>query len=549
MIDLLIRLPDNTTQTIQTIPGITAQNIIKDIRTENPILACFINNEPERLDTPIIQSCTIDLFDMRNNYANMSYQSGLTLLYLEAIRCVLGDVKVTIENSLSKGLFTTVKMNVTDEIVEEIHTKMKELVKKDLPFYESPLSYKELLKQFSEKKRYDTVSLLQSSPHVNNARMVAFGETQDVAYIHQLPSSKYFTDFELVRYRHGIILRFPTQSHPSSLLPYEEQKLLYEAFAEESQWEKLMGVKYAADLNHAMSKDRKEIYMMSEALHEKKIANIAERIKQENKRIILIAGPSSSGKTSFAKRLCIQLQVAGLKPLYLGTDDYFVDRKYLVPDKNGDLDFETIKAVDIELFTAQMNDLLAGKSVDIPQFDFITGEKIFGNRITKIDNTMPIVIEGIHALNPEMTKGIADSEKFKLYISPLTSLNIDAHHRVPTTDARMLRRLVRDYRTRARSAQNTIHDWASVRRGEDQWIFPFCLEADAFFNSSTIYELSVLKKYAEPLLRMIPRDAKEYPEAMRMLAFLQFFKIAEDDSEIANNSIIREFIGGSILID
>ena len=272
-------------------------------------------------------------------------------------------------------------------------------------------------------------------------------------------------------------------------------------------------------------------------------------IPNEKKRIILIAGPSSSGKTSFAKRLCIQLRVCGLRPLYLGTDDYFIDRKDLIPDEKGNIDFETIKALDIDLFTSQMNDLLAGKEVDLPAFDFISGEKKYGSRITKIDASMPIVIEGIHGLNPMLTEGIPEKEKFRIYISPLTSLNIDAHHRIPTTDARMLRRLVRDYRTRNRSAAQTIHDWPSVRRGEDKWIFPYCDDADAFFNSSAIYELSVLKKYAEPLLHSISKGQEEYSEARRMLDFLKFFRTIDDVHEIAINSILREFIGGSILVE
>ena len=271
-------------------------------------------------------------------------------------------------------------------------------------------------------------------------------------------------------------------------------------------------------------------------------------IHHRGKRIILIAGPSSSGKTSFAKRLCIQLRVIGLKPLYLGTDDYFIDRKDLPVGPDGKKDLESLHAVDINLFTSQMNDLLAGKKVDLPTFEFVQGIKEYGKRITSIEAGQPIVIEGIHALNPALTEDIPEDVKFRIYISPLTQLNLDEHHRVPTTDARMLRRLVRDYRTRGRSAAETIDDWPSVRAGEEVNIFPYNSQADVFFNSQAIYELAVLKKYAEPLLKGIKVSQPEYSEAQRMLEFLSFFVPLKDESCIANNSIVREFIGGSVLV-
>jgi len=550
MIHLKIILPDGEVHEKDASVGIRPSDLIRQYDGKYPILACRVNQKNKRLDKPLTKDCTVHLLDMRDNYANMSFQSSLTLLYLEAVRRVLGPkAKVTIANSLSKGLFTTINTNVTDELVQKIEDTMHEIVREDLPFAERHLSRNELIVHMKELHRSETVRLLESAPSLDEARLVKFGGVEDVAYIHQLPSARYLCCFELVHYRYAIILRFPPQSHPDGIVPFAEQKLLYDAFSEETEWEKLLNISYAADLNEAMVKERRETIMLSEALHEKKIAMIAQRIANEKKRIILIAGPSSSGKTSFAKRLCIQLRVCGLRPLYLGTDDYFIDRKDLIPDEKGNIDFETIKALDIDLFTSQMNDLLAGKEVDLPAFDFISGEKKYGSRITKIDASMPIVIEGIHGLNPMLTEGIPEKEKFKIYISPLTSLNIDAHHRIPTTDARMLRRLVRDYRTRNRSAAQTIHDWPSVRRGEDKWIFPYCDDADAFFNSSAIYELSVLKKYAEPLLHSISKGQEEYSEARRMLDFLKFFRTIDDVHEIAINSILREFIGGSILVE
>ncbi|MDO4746575.1 MAG: nucleoside kinase, partial [Bacillota bacterium] len=264
---------------------------------------------------------------------------------------------------------------------------------------------------------------------------------------------------------------------------------------------------------------------------------------------ILIAGPSSSGKTTTAKRLCIQLRVNGLDPLYLGTDDYFINRELLSVGPDGKIDFEGLDVLDIELFNSNMNDLLAGKEVDLPEFDFLEGKKIYGKRITRINENQPIVIEGIHALNGKLTEYIDDEEKFKIYISPFTQLNIDAHNRVPTTDARMLRRMVRDFKYRGKSAAGTLEQWSQVRAGEDKNIFPFNDEADVVLNTALVYELAVLKKYAQPLLESVQPEEPEYSEAVRMLKFLRFFEVIEDESPIPNNSIMREFIGGSIFVE
>jgi uridine kinase len=278
------------------------------------------------------------------------------------------------------------------------------------------------------------------------------------------------------------------------------------------------------------------------------VAYIADRIAREKKRVVLIAGPSSSGKTTFARRLCIQLKVNGLDPLYLGTDDYFVEREASPLDAYGERNFEDIEALDLGLFNDHMNALLRGEVVDLPRYDFYLGKKVFGERLTRGKPGQPFVIEGIHGLNRLLTGGIADKEKFRIYISPLTALNIDDHNRIPTTDVRLLRRMIRDHQFRGNGAEKTISTWHKVRAGEDKNIFPFSGEADVLFNSAYIYELSVLKKYAMPLLDAIPEDAEEFSEAYRLRRFLQFFAVIEDDSAIVNNSILREFIGGSIFV-
>lgn len=550
MIHITVTTMDGTAYENTYNEGITPAEIAGMVPHPYDVFSCRIDNENKRLDEPLYKDCRLELLDMRDNYANMSYQSSLVFLYVSAVHEVLKDkADVIIANSLSKGLFTTVGVRVDDGLVKEIETRMKQWVEEDVPFEEIACSEKELEECLLFDRHKERRRLLASSDAMDSARLYRFKDQEDLFYMHLLPSSGYLKYFELRRYRTGILLRFPEQRNPDVIPVYKEQKLLYEAFSEETLWEHLLNIDFAADLNESMQERCREVIMVSEALHEKKIAEIAGRIADEKKRIILIAGPSSSGKTSFARRLSVQLQVCGLKPLYLGTDDYFVNRGDMRPDETGKVDFEALEAVDTNLFAEQMNALLQGRTVDIPVYDFIEGKKKYGTRITSIKPSQPIVIEGIHGLNPKLTENIADSEKFRIYISPLTSLNIDAHHRVPTTDARMLRRIIRDNRTRGKSASDTINSWKDVRNGEEKWIFPYNDTADVFFNSSLIYELSVLRKYAEPLLLNIPKEDSAYPEAQRMLDFIRFFAPVPDDTCIVSNSILREFIGGSILVD
>ena len=554
MLELEILFPDGKAFW-ETYEGpITLRQILKIHKEDHryPILAATFNNLDIRLNETVSASGRVEFFDLRTPYANMSYQSSLTFLYIKAVHDIFGkSVKVTIANSLSKGLFTVIHTSgVNDKKAQEIEERMRELVAADIPIEEKTMTKDEAIVYVRENGDKDALRLLRSAPDLNKVYACSLDDERSLFYTHLLPSTRYIKLFDIHRYRNGVIFRFPHPSDPSSIPPYEHQKILYDAFSEETHWGRLMGVSTSAELNELINKNEyRDLIMLSEALHERKINDIALAIRESDRRIILIAGPSSSGKTTFAKRLCIALRVLGIRPLYLGTDDYFINRADMIPDEFGNLDFESIDAVDIDLFTDHMNELLAGQKVDIPEFNFITGEKEFGKRITSIDRTQPIVIEGIHGLNPKLTEGIDDDEKFRIYISPLTQINLDMNHRVPTTDVRMLRRMIRDYRTRGRSARQTIHDWPSVRGGEEIYIFPFNTEADAFFNSQCLYELSVIKKYAEPLLKTITQDMQEYAEAQRMLKFLSFFALIEDDSVIANNSILREFTGGSIIMD
>ena len=339
--------------------GCTVEDILSEVPVKYPVLSCRISNVNQRLDSTLQEEGRIDLLDIQDNYANMSYQASLTLLYICAVHKVLGEsAHVTILNSLSKGLFTTITASLTQEKVEEIEKMMHSLVEKNLPIGEKSYSRKEMMQYLKGRKR---LRVVQSTESIDEAKMCTLDDEEDIFYLHLLPSTGYLSLFELKRYRNGIILRFPHPTDPLHVPAFESQELLYDAFSEETQWENILHISYAVELNERMKKEYENIIMVQEALHEKKIAQIAESIKKNKKRIILIAGPSSSGKTSFAKRLCIQLQVVGLKPLYLGTDDYFKDRKDMVPDEKGNLDFESLEAVDLPLFFTQMNALLAVK--------------------------------------------------------------------------------------------------------------------------------------------------------------------------------------------
>lgn len=547
-------LPRGTYLPVETENGITIEALIEQFKDELPhtVLLAKVNNKFEELTFILEEDAEIELLDMRTQAGNLVYQRSVTMIYLKAIEDVLGKgVTAVIENSLSKGLYTQIKGKnpITEEDIKSIYYRMQEIVDQDLKFERKRISREEALKWLDDSGLKEKKRLLINNPDLKNVKLYMMGDFKNFFYGLMVPSTKYIQHFELVQYRRGVILRFPHTNNPSVIPDFVDEFKLYNAFAEIKSWGKLMKVSYVDDMNEMVENGQyKEIIQISEALHEKKISQIADMITKGKKRIVLIAGPSSSGKTTFAKRLSIQLRVNGIDPVYLSTDDYFVERSETPKDEHGELNFEDIEAIDVELFNRNMNDLLNNKEVDLPVFDFLTGSKIFGKRVVSSHPSNVYVIEGIHGLNNIMTASIPEEQKFKIYISPLTQLNIDEHNRIPTTDARMIRRMVRDYQFRNYSAQNTIKQWHKVRAGEDKNIFPYNGEADVFFNSVHIYELGVLKKYAEPLLKAIKSDEPEYADAIRLLKFLEFFRTIDDDSVIVNNSIIREFIGGSIFV-
>lgn len=537
-------------------PGITVAELAELVKDNLPydVYAARINHVVDSLDTILSTDCEIEFLDIRTQVSKLIYQNSLNLLYIKAVKDVLPDCEVEIETALSKGIYTEVRrngklVNVSESKIEKIQERMHQLVEQDLPFNREVVSRETAIEFLKANNREERMYLLESAPHLEKVKFYSLDGYKDSFYGSMVPSTKYIKRFVLTKYRKGILLRFPQPDNPNEIPELIDEKKLFDAYLEQSEWDELLGVKYVSELNHKVNNgEYEDLIQLSEALHEKKVAQIADMIKRGKKRLILIAGPSSSGKTTFARRLCVQLRVVGLKPLYMGTDDYFVEREETPLDEHGEPNYEGIEALDIKLFNKNMNDLLDGKEVDLPSFNFLTGHKEYGKRIISIDPTQPIVIEGIHGLNETLTEFIPKDQKFKIYISPLTQLNIDMHNRIPATDERMLRRMVRDYLYRGHSAKDTINAWPKVRAGEDVNIFPYSDEADVLFNSYHIYEIAVLKKYAEPLLEEIGPNDPEHADAARMRRFLRFFQSIEDDSMIVNNSILREFIGGSVFV-
>ena len=533
--------------------GSTIRDAIKILEKEikYSVLYAKMNNTLVELTAPIKEKSEIEILDIRTQAANLIYQNSLSLIYLRAIDAVLPGATVVIDNALNKGIYTEINADhkITQSDINKIAKEMRRLVDLDLPFTKETLTRETALEYFKDQGLESRLRMIESNPDIKKVHIFSLDGYKDFFYGRMALSTGYIQHFELKKYKRGVLLRFPHPGAPDEMPEYIDEVKLYEAFEQQREWDRLLGVDYVQDLNEKIDAgELLDLVQLSEALHEKRVAQVADLIKKEHKRIVLIAGPSSSGKTTFARRLCIQLRVNGLRPVYLGTDDYFVNRVDTPLDANGEKDYENLNALDLKLFNHNMKDLIAGKEVDMPTYDFIKGEKIFGQKITRLADDQILVIEGIHALNEKLTEMIPHEQKYKIYISPLTQLGIDEHNRISTTDERMLRRLVRDYQFRGYSAKETIKNWPKVRAGEDKNIFPYSGEADVLFNSYHVYEIAVLKKYAEPLLKEITKDDEEYADANRMLQFLQFFHVAEDDSMIVNNSIIREFIGGSIFV-
>lgn len=530
--------------------GTILADLVKEVRpqTWQDVLAARVDNDLRELTYTIHRNCRISFLGLETEDGHRIYQRSLTLVLVRAAREVLPGCRVTIEHSLSNGLYGEIHFQqpLAEKNIKAIEKRMEEIIAANEPIVKLEVSRDEAMALFEKDGQMDKVHLLRyrKSPTVKIYRC---GWYHDYFYGYMVPSTGYLTRFKLRFYLPGFILQIPHPDSPHVIPEYREQPKLAHIYWEAEKWGKVLKVADVASLNDVIeSGGSGDLIRVAEALHEKKIAQIADKVaeKRHELRIILIAGPSSSGKTTFAQRLSIQLRVNGLRPVAISLDDYFLEREKTPKNEQGEYDFESIEAIDLPFFNEQLTDLIQGEEVLLPTFNFKKGKREFTGKKLRVSPDQPIIIEGIHGLNERLTAAIPKGNKFKIYISALTQLNIDDHNRIPTTDVRMLRRIVRDHRFRGHSALETIRHWPSVRRGEERNIFPFQEDADVMFNSALVYELAVLKPHAEPLLRAIDRSVYEYSEAKRLLKFLSYF-LPLDARDIPATSIIREFIGGS----
>ncbi len=478
-----------------------------------------------------------------------TYKRSLTLIMVKAFADVLGSKtnhRVNVMYSMGKGYYCKLvsdEVSISDELIAKVKSRMDEIVEADMDIIKESVSTDEAIARFGKQGMADKEKLFKFR-RVSKANIYSLDGYEDYYYGYMVPSTAYISCYDLIPYDEGFVLLAPRKENPDVLPEFVPQKKLFDVLKTSDDWGKTLQVENVGDLNESItSGDINELMLVQEALMEKQIAQIADKILEGGKKIVLIAGPSSSGKTTFSHRLSVQLRAQGLRPYPLALDNYFVDREFTPRDENGNYDFECIEAMDLELFNSDMSRLLAGEEIEMPTFNFKIGKKEYKGKKMKLNDGDVLVAEGIHALNPLMTSELPDDSKFKVYISALTQLNVDEHNRIPTTDGRLIRRIVRDARTRGNDARGTIAMWPSVRRGEEKYIFPFQEQADAMFNSALIYELSVIKQYAEPLLFAVPKDCPEYLEAKRLLKFLDYF-LGLEVTNIPKNSILREFVGG-----
>ncbi|MGL5693643.1 MAG: nucleoside kinase [Peptostreptococcaceae bacterium] len=533
--------------------GVKLEDIVKENEDKfNGIITlALINNKLKELSSIIKEDCTVRFLDTTDVDGNRVYFRVLTFVFIMACEEILDNPRITVEHSLSNGLYCEVhldrQLNETD--INNIKNKMSEIITNNYEIEKIITTKEEAIKIFENNNMEEKAELLKYKEY-DDAKIYKCKNYIDHFYGYMLPSTGYIKTFDIKLYGNGVILFGPSKDNQNIPKKFVPQLKLSNIYREAENWSKLIGVDKVLTLNQMIeNKEYGDIIRTVEALHEKKLSAIADAIKEQGKRIILIAAPSSSGKTSFAHRLCIHLKVNNLNPVSISLDDYFVDREKTPLDEFGKFDFESIYAINLEQFNRDLKDLLKGKEISLPRFDFKLGKQVDSNKKLKIGKDQPIILEGIHGLNPLLTSSISEDKKFKIYLSALTQINLDDHNRIPTTDLRLIRRMVRDYNFRGYSAETTITNWNSVRRGEVKNIFPYQEEADVIFNSACLYELAVLKKYAKPLLEDIKPNSRAYIEANRILKFLQYFLELEDVSDIPSISILREFIGGSKIVD
>lgn len=534
--------------------GAIYEEIVKDFQEdyEEKILLVIENKKIKELSKAVEkEEVQVEFLTIKDKIGYSTYVRSATMLLVKAVADIVGDEtkgKIKVEFSLGQGYYCSVKgdFTVTEELIGQIKERMTQMVEEDLPITKKAYPIDQAREIFLHQGMEDKQDLFwyRRSSYVN---LYCLDGYFDYNYGYMVPSTGYLKQFDVKPYKEGILLILPTRENPREITPVSPREKLFATLMESKKWAEDIGVIAVGDLNKAICEQRfQDVVLMQEALQERKIAEIASEIAQRgNVKFVMIAGPSSSGKTTLSHRLSVQLRTHGLIPHPIAVDDYFVNREDTPKDENGDYNFECLEAIDVAQFNKDMLDLLDGKTVDMPSFNFKTGKREYHGNYKTLGEDDILVIEGIHGLNDKMSYALPKDSKFKIYISALTCLNVDEHNRIPTTDGRLLRRMVRDARTRGTSAKRTLEMWSSVRRGEEENIFPYQESADAMFNSATIYELAVLKTYAEPLLFGISKEDPEYYEAKRLLKFLGYF-LGAGSENIPINSIVREFAGGSI---
>lgn len=533
--------------------GTTLQELIEIFKPEikYPILGAYVNNCLKDLSYMVSTFIDVEFFDITNQDGMRMYIRSLNFVLYKAVKDALPQkAKLHILHAVSKGYYCEIRdsgvRKSMSEVIRSVKKRMHEIIREDLEFIKYKTRTEEAIKIFNKAGLDDKKLLLSQRMRIYTSVYKMDGA---INYLHGnlVPSTGYLNTFNLVKYYDGMLLQVPSMSDPSKTEKKVKQRQLFEVFKEHKAWLHLLDTENVGKLNnYIVNKDENNLIKIAEALHAKKIGKIADRIlkSRSKKKVVLISGPSASGKTTFSKRLSIQLQVSGLKPVVISLDNYFVNRDKTPIDENGEYDFESLDAIDVKLFNKHLVDLIKGKKVTVPRFDFQHGMRQVNGDELQLEDSSIIIIEGIHGLNPGLTPSVDNRNKYKIYVSALTQVSIDRHNRINTTDNRLLRRMIRDHNYRNHSALQTLKRWPSVRAGEEKNIFPYQEEADIMFNSSLLYEFCVLKSLAEPLIKEIPENVKEYAEALRLLKFLSFF-LPISKEQIPQTSLLREFIGGS----
>ena len=546
----------NNKETREIPEGTSLIDIYRELGLNMPYgpVSAKVNNKVENLNFRVYYNKDVEFLDITSASGMRTYVRSLCFILVKAVDDLYPCGTISLEHPVSKGYFCKLHIDRTIGLddVSRIKKRMQEIINEDLPITRYEQRTEDVIKIFQERGMTDKVKLLSTSGKLYSF-YYRLGDTLDCYYSSLVPSTGYIKKFDIVKYYDGLLLQIPNKNNPEKIEELIKQEKMLEVFQEHHRWNEILGISTVGDFNIACNEGHAiDLINVSEALQERKIVKIADEIAarqvDENRvKIILISGPSSSGKTTFSKRLSIQLMTNGLKPYPISLDDYFVNRDNTPLDENGNHDFESLYAVDLPFFKKQLDTLLEGGEVELPKFNFSSGMRENSGIKFRLEDNMILILEGIHALNPELTPNIPAENKYKIYVSALTTILLDKHNYIPTTDNRLLRRIIRDSKYRGSSAESTIARWPSVRAGEEKWIFPYQENADAMFNSALLFELAVIKDHIEPILRKVPNNCPEYSEAHRLLHFLSYF-VSIQDTELPPTSLLREFLGGSSFV-